>query len=42
MKKDELIEDHYGWRWSEKTHGLIEKTFGLVSAGALAVAYFAI
>lgn len=42
MTKDQLIEDHYGWRWNESTHNLFEKTFGLASAGALAIAYFAI
>lgn len=41
ITKDELVEDHYGWRWSERTHNLFEKSFGAVSLGALALAFFA-
>ena len=39
--KDELIEDHYGWRWNEGTHGLIQTTFGAATAGLLAIGYMA-
>lgn len=42
MTKDDLVEDHYAWRWNEPTHNLFEKAFGAVSAGALAVAYWAL
>ena len=41
-KPDELVDDHYGWRWSEKTHGLVEKSFGLGALGLGALAYFAV
>jgi len=33
--KDEVINDHYGWRVSETTNNFYEKTFGAVSAGFL-------
>jgi len=42
LSKDEIINDHYGWRWSEKTHGLFEKGFGAISAGFLALAYWSV
>ena len=42
MNKDEIIEDHYGWRWSERTHGLFEKGFGAVTLGLGACIYFAV
>lgn len=41
-KPDELVDDHYGWRWSEKTHGIFEKGFGLGALGLGALAYFAV
>ena len=40
ITRDELIDDHYGWRWSEHTHGYFEKGFGAVTAGLLTVAVF--
>lgn len=40
--RDELIDDHYGWRWSEKTHQLFERGFGLTSVGFLALTFFAV
>jgi hypothetical protein len=42
MSKDQLIEDHYGWRWNEGTHNLIEKSFGAASASLVTIAYFAL
>lgn len=42
MTKDQLIEDHYAWRWNEGTHNLIEKSFGAASVGLATVAYFAL
>jgi cytochrome oxidase assembly protein ShyY1 len=30
--RDELIEDHYGWRWTETPHNVLEKTFGAAAA----------
>ena len=42
LQKDELIEEHYGWRWTEKSHGLIEKSFGAATAGLLAIGYLAL
>jgi hypothetical protein len=41
LTKDEVIEEHYGWRWNEGTHGLIQKTFGAATAGLLAIGYWA-
>lgn len=37
-----LVDDHYGWRWNERTHGLIEKSFGAAAVGLGALAYFAL
>ena len=37
ISKDELIDDHYGWRWSENTHNIFEKGFGAVAAGMFAI-----
>ena len=42
ITKDELIEEHYGWRWNEDTHNACEKVFGAISAGAFALAFFAV
>ena len=42
MTKDQLIEDHYGWRWNEGTHNLFEKSFGAASVGLATIAYFAL
>ena len=42
MSKDELVEDHYGWRWTEKSHNTVEKTFGAATAGLLALGYLAL
>lgn len=39
--KDNTIEDFYGWRWNERTHGLIEKSFGLAAAGCLTLWWWA-
>ena len=39
---DALVEDHYGWRWREGTHGLFEKSFGAVALGCLAITTMAI
>jgi len=39
--KDETIDDYYGWRWSETTHNLLEKTFGLAAAGAFTFFWWA-
>ena len=41
-KPGHLVEDHYGWRWREGTHGLVEKSFGLMSLGCLAITYMAL
>lgn len=37
--RDEIIEDHYEWRWRETTHDLIYKGLGACSAGLCALAY---
>ena len=42
IRKDVLVDEHYAWRWNENKHGLVEKTLGAVSAGALAIAYLAL
>ena len=42
ITKDELVDDHYAWRWNENTHGGIEKTFGAATAGLLALGYLAL
>jgi len=42
LTKDELVDDHYAWRWSENTHGSIEKVFGAATAGLLAIGYLAL
>ena len=34
-KPDEIIEDHYGWRWSELTHQKVYRFFGSISAFSL-------
>lgn len=39
---DELINDHYGWRWSEETHRLFERGFGAATIGLGAIAYLAL
>lgn len=39
---DALVDDHYGWRWSEGTHGLLEKGFGAATLGLAALTYFAV
>jgi len=39
---DELIDDHYGWRWSENTHRLLERGFGAAALGLGSIAYFAL
>jgi len=36
--KDELIEDHYEWRWNEGTHNGLEKTFGAAALGLFGLA----
>jgi cytochrome oxidase assembly protein ShyY1 len=40
--KDEVIEDHYGWKLSERTNNYLFKGLGAVSAGLLSVAYMCI
>ena len=35
---DDLIEDHYGWRWGEHTHQAMYRSFGSASAFSLAIA----
>ena len=42
VSKDELIDEHYQWRWSEGTHGLFEKGFGAASVGLFALAAMAV
>jgi len=42
LAPDELVDDHYGWRWSEHTHNKFEKCFGAASLGMLAITYFAL
>merc|ERR1711935_1249826 len=42
VSPDELVDDHYQWRWSEETNNKIEKSFGAVSLGMLAITYFAL
>ena len=42
MSKDEIIEDHYQWRWNEGTHKHLERAFGAVTLGLGAIAYWAI
>jgi len=42
MSKDELIEDHYGWRWNEGSHNLVEKGLGAVTVGLLGIAALAL
>ena len=39
---DSLVDDHYGWRWSEDTHNIFEKGFGAAALGLGALAYFAV
>ena len=39
--RDHLVDNHYGWRWSEGTHKLIERGFGLTSLGFLAISFLA-
>ena len=39
--KDQIIEDHYGWRWNEGTHGLFEKSFGALAVGCATIAFWA-
>ena len=41
-KKDELIEEHYGWRWTEKSHKTVELTFGAATAALVALGYIAL
>jgi len=42
ISPDALVDEHYGWRWSEGTHGIFEKSLGAASLGFGALAYFAI
>ena len=35
--KDEVIVDHYGWRWDEKRHQMLYRSFGSVSAVSFAL-----
>ena len=39
---DELVDEHYGWRWGENTHRACEQGFGAVALGFGALAYFAL
>lgn len=39
---DDLIESHYKWRWHERSHQLLYRTFGTVSAVSAAVAMLAL
>ena len=41
LSQDNLVDEHYGWRWNENRHGLIEKGFGAISAGLLAIGFLA-
>ena len=41
FSKDETVEDYYGWRWNETTHGLFEKSLGAVAAGCAAIFWWA-
>lgn len=38
-KPDEIIENHYGWRWNELTHQKVYRALGAVSAASLGVAF---
>jgi len=42
MSRDEIVEDHYEWRWNEGTHNKLEKSFGLLSAACLAIGALAV
>ena len=42
ITKDELVDDHYGWRWHENTHQMLERAGGALTVGLGAVAYFAL
>ena len=42
MSQDELVEDHYEWKWNERTHNLLEKGFGAAAVSGLAFAYLAL
>ena len=39
---DEIIESHYGWRWSEMTNKKIYQALGTVSAVSLSIAAFTV
>jgi hypothetical protein len=39
ITRDELVDDHYGWRWHENTHRAIEKSCGAATLGLLGIAY---
>ena len=41
MSRDELIDDEYGWKLSERTHKWATHGFGAVSAGCAALFYWA-
>lgn len=39
---DEVIEDHYGWRWNESTHKVLFRAFGSVAAASFGIAFLAL
>ena len=42
IKPDGLVDDHYGWRWNEKTNQLVERGFGAAALCFGALTYFAL
>ena len=38
---DEIVNEYYGWRWTEKTHKQLYMPFGAIAAGSLAFAALA-
>lgn len=40
-KPDEVVNDHYGWKWSESTNKNLYRAFGSVSALSFAMALIA-
>ena len=42
ISKDELIDEHYGWRWHENTHQRLEQGYGLTTIGLAALAFLSV